>query len=135
MFSFPFFQHEEAYHTAVELRLVHGTWGKTPIGFWTRPRVPLIADRPTSGLERVVIIADAQSGMGVPLPPRHYTFVNPDLTLYLEREPAGEWLGFEIRSTANAHGSGLAQSAIRDASGLMGRSAQSLVVSHRQPES
>jgi hypothetical protein len=131
-FVFPFFVDDIGYHRAVELSVAHGAWGKTPVGFWARPRVPLVAGQETSPIERLMIIADAQSGMGVPLDPDDFTFVNPDLTVYLEREPEGDWLGFDIRSTANAHGSGLAQSAIRDGLGLMGRSAQSLLVAPRR---
>ncbi|MFT5686070.1 MAG: hypothetical protein ACI8RZ_007025 [Myxococcota bacterium] len=131
-FVFPFFPDETGYQEAVDLAIAHGAWGKTPVGFWARPRVPLIAGRVTSPIERLIIIADAQSGMGVPLDPADFTFVNPDLTVYLEREPIGDWLGFDIRSTANTHGSGIAQSAIRDRCGLMARSAQSLLVAPRR---
>jgi hypothetical protein len=46
---------------------VHGAWGVTPVGFWTRPRLPLIAGEQTSPLEALMLLADAQSGMGVPL--------------------------------------------------------------------
>ena len=130
-FTFPFFRHEVGYHQAIELRIAHGQWGQTPIGFWTRPLVPLVAGRTSHPIERVMIIADAQSGMGVPLNPEQYTFINPDLTVYLERAPLDGWLGFDIRSSANSQGSGLSQSAIRDSLGLLGRSAQSLVVRRR----
>ncbi len=130
-FVFPFFQHPVGYHTAVDLRVASGAWGSTPVGFWARPRVPLVAERPLSPLERTLILADAQSGMGIPLDPARYTFVNPDLTLYIERPAAGHWLGFDIRSAAFGAGTGLSQSAIRDARGAVGRSAQSLVVTAR----
>lgn len=130
-FVFPFFQHDVGYHTAVDLRVAHGEWGRTPVGIWGRPRVPLVAGRETTPLERMLILADAQSGMGVPLDPMRYTFVNPDLTVYLDRSPQGEWFGFDILSTASEEGIGLAQSAIRDERGLFARSAQSLVVAAR----
>ncbi len=132
-FEFPFFQHDIGYHRAVELRVAYGSWGSTPVGFWARPRVPLIAGQPTSALENLVILADAQSGMGIPLDPTRFSFVNPDLTVYLERPPEGTWFGFDIRSTANRVGFGLAQSAIRDERGTVARSAQSLVVRARSP--
>jgi hypothetical protein len=126
-----FFQNPVGYHKTVELRVARGAWGATPIGVWTRPRIPLVAGRESTAVERLVLLADAQSGMGVPMDPLAATFVNPDLTVYLERDPVGPWLGFDIRSTAGAHGAGLAQSAIRDAVGLVGRSAQSLLVRPR----
>lgn len=134
-FVFPFFRNDVAYHRAIELVVVHGAWGRTPIGVWGRPVVPLVAGQETLPLERVLILADAQSGMGVPTDPDRFSFVNPDLTVYFERDPVGTWAGFDIRSTANASGSGLAQSAIRDEVGLVGRSAQSLVVAPRAPRS
>ncbi|TNE90036.1 MAG: thioesterase family protein [Deltaproteobacteria bacterium] len=127
-FEFPFFQHDVGYHRGVELRVAHGAWGSTPVGFWARPRVPLIEGRETSPLERLMILADAQSGMGVPLEPMRFSFVNPDLSVHLERPPQGEWFGFDIRSTAGEHGGGLAQSAVRDERGVVARSAQTLVV-------
>lgn len=130
-YGFTFFRNPVAYHTAVDLRLAHGTWGSTPIGFWARPTVELVRGSPTLPVERVMLLADAQSGMGVPLHPDAWSFVNPDLTVYFERDPADGWYGFDIRSTTGSQGSGLAQSAIRDAQGLVARSAQSLVVQPR----
>lgn len=130
---FHFFRHEVGYHRAVDLRVVHGEWGRTPIGLWTRPTVPLVAGRPTSALERLVTLADAQSGMGVPLDPQRWKFVNPDVNVFLERDPreSSPWLGFDIRTTASGHGSGLSQSEVRDAEGVVARTIQTLVVGPR----
>lgn len=130
-FVFPFFHVQLAYHQAVDLRLAQGRWGTTPVGFWGRPLVPLVEGKTTSDLARLVVLADAQSGMGVPAPPATHTFLNPDLHLHFERLPAGEWLGFDIRSAAGSTGMGLSQSALRDAHGAVGRSAQSLLMAAR----
>lgn len=130
---FSFFRHEVGYHQAVQLHVAHGAWGSTPIGVWGRPRIPLVEGRPTLPRERLMILADAQSGMGVPLDPMRWSFVNPDLTVYFERDPGDGWLGFDIRSTACSAGVGLAQSAIRDPHGLCARSAQSLFITPRDP--
>ncbi|MEN0063435.1 MAG: thioesterase family protein [Myxococcota bacterium] len=126
-----FFQHDVAYNKAVELRIVGGTWGSTPLRVWTRPRVPLVAGRSLTAIEHTVLAADAQSGMGVPVDPLQYAFANPDLTVMLDRMPKGEWVGFDIRSTARPHGVGLSESLIRDMQGSCGRSAQTLIVSPR----
>ena len=130
-YAFTFFPHEIAYHRAIDLRLAFGEWGSTPIGFWARLKVPLVEGTPTTAAEQVITLADAQSGMGVPLDPHRFTFVNPDLTVYFERDPTPGWTGFDIRSVAGPHGSGLAQSAVRDELGLVARSAQALVVASR----
>lgn len=130
-YTFSFFRDPVGYHAAIELRRVHGTWGSTPIGFWARPRVPLVAGRATRPEEAVVLLADAQSGMGVPLDPLAWSFVNPDLTVYLERPPVAGWVGFDVRSVAGTDGAGLAESQLRDIAGVVGRSAQSLVIAPR----
>ena len=132
-FEMDFFLHEVGYHRAVDLRVAHGSWGTSPIGMWARPRIPLVAGTDTSPTEQLMILADAQSGMGCPADPRHYTFLNPDLTVYLERppQPRDGWFGFDIRATADRHGFGLAQSEVRDALGICARSAQALVVAAR----
>jgi hypothetical protein len=57
--------------------------------------------------------------------------VNPDLSLYLDREPIGEWFALDARSTADADGLGLAQSDMHDRDGELGRCLQCLVVEER----
>jgi hypothetical protein len=133
-FEFPFFGTESGYHKAVELRIAHGAWGRTPIGMWARTSVPLVDGEAISPLQSLLVLADAQSGMGAPVDPLQFSYVNPDLTVYLQRrpEPRDGWFGFDIRSYSGSHGSGLAQSSIRDAAGEVGRSAQSLVIRARQ---
>ena len=59
-------------------------------------------------------------------------FINPDLTLYVEREPAGEWVGAPVRDPAAAAGaSAVAESVLWDQRGRIGRATQSLLVSRR----
>jgi Thioesterase-like superfamily len=130
---FTFFRHEIAYHLAIELRIARGTWAKGPVDAWMRPLFPLVRGEPTSPCERVLILADAESGVCPPLEPDRWSFLNPDLTVYFGREPRGEWIGLEIVSEAHADGVGLAQSALSDLEGPFGRAAQSLVVGPRAP--
>jgi len=80
-FVFPFFRWEEGYAQAVDVRLVDPPWGTTPIRCWGRPRVDLVAGAPTTPEAQVLILADAESGMGPPVDPLEYTYVNPDLTV------------------------------------------------------
>ena len=127
-FVFPFFHDEVGYHRGVDLRLADGVWGTTPVGFWARSRVPLVQGRPLLPIEQVLLLADAQSGMGTPLDPHHYSFVNPDLVVHLSRAPSPGWLGFDIHSVTGPSGAGWSASELRDSDGLLGRSAQSLVV-------
>ena len=131
-FVFPFFAWDEGYHRGVDMRLAGGTWGRTPARFWARPTLPLIAGETTAPEARVVLIADAESGMGPPLDPDTHTFANPDLTVLFSRRPASGWLGFDLRAAAGGAGAGVASAGIRDDHGPFGVSAQTLLVSPRR---
>jgi hypothetical protein len=128
---FNFFQHEVAYHRAVEVRIARGVWAEGPMAAWMRPLVPLLEGETLSPLCRVLIVADAANGICPALDFRRYTFINPDLTVYLGRVPQGEWIGLDVSSTADAIGIGLVQGEIHDRSGAVGRCLQSLVVDAR----
>ncbi len=130
-FHFPFFQHEMGYHRAVDFRFARGAWGDRDVVVWGRPNVPLVEGEALSPLEHVLILVDAESGICPPLPPAEFTFINPDLTLHCERALRGDWLGLAVRSSAQSIGTGMAESALFDADGVLGRSAQSLTVSAR----
>ena len=130
-FAFPFFQHELGYHRAVDVRFASGQWGDRRVLVWARPVVDLIEGEGLSSVERTLIIVDAESGICPPLDPQQASFVNPDLTVYFERDLLGEWLGLDVRASAHAHGVGIAESLLFDAGGPVGRSAQSLLLSAR----
>jgi hypothetical protein len=132
-FRFSFFRHDVAYHTAVDVRIARGKWAEGPIDAWMRPLFPLVAGEATSPCERVLILADAESGVCPPLNPRDWSFVNPDLTVYFAREPRGEWVGLQIESEAHVDGIGLAHSTLSDLEGPFGIAGQSLVVAARAP--
>lgn len=130
-FVFPFFPWDVGYQTAVDVRVLDPPWGKTPVRCWARARVPLIVGRDTLPEAHALILADAESGMGPPVDPLGWTYVNPDLTVYFARRPEMGWLGFDIRSFAGETGGGLSEARLRDFRGVFGRSAQSLVVQKR----
>ena len=58
-------------------------------------------------------------------------FINPDLTLYIERDPVGDWIGLEARMIVATSGIGNAESVIFDRTGRVGRALQSLLVARR----
>ena len=128
---FTFFTVDLGYHRAVEARITRGTWGAGPVAGWMRARVPLVAGEPTRPWERVVSLADAESGLCPPLAPGEFTFLNPDLAVTLDREPEGEWVGLDVRSVARPHGVGIAESALYDQRGPFGRSVQTLIIEPR----
>jgi Acyl-CoA thioesterase C-terminal domain/Acyl-CoA thioesterase N-terminal domain len=129
----PFFPtgQEVGYHTAMEFRFVAGSFLELgPATVWMRMRHPLVPGEPPSPLCRVLIAADSGNGVSAALDFRTWRFINPDLTVYLLRYPAGEWVALEA-STAAADGIGLADTSLHDEEGPIGRSAQALFVDRR----
>jgi acyl-CoA thioesterase len=58
-------------------------------------------------------------------------FVNPDLTLYLQRPPRGEWVCLDAKTTVDPAGMGLARSTLFDEEGPIGTAVQALFVATR----
>lgn len=115
----------------VEHRFVAGSgFGEPgPATDWIRLTCPLVAGEPTWPLCRAVAAADFGNGISSVLPRNEgYLFINPDLTVYLHREPAGEWICLDARSHVSASGVGLAESRLWDEQGPVGRSLQALLI-------
>jgi len=55
-------------------------------------------------------------------------FVNPDLTIFLVRPPRGRWLASQAVSHWQPSGVGLADAALFDADGFVGRAVQTLLL-------
>jgi Acyl-CoA thioesterase C-terminal domain/Acyl-CoA thioesterase N-terminal domain len=120
-----------AYHShAVEHRFVAGGFDVPgPATDWIRLRVPLVAGEPTPPFARVAAAADFGNGISwVVSRVDGFSFINPDLTIYLHRHPAGEWVCLEAITRMEPHGVALAESRLWDERGAIGRSLQSLIV-------
>ncbi len=116
---------------AIEIRFVEGRFGDGPSTAWFRLRVPLLAGEEPSPLERLAAAGDFGNGISAELSWDEFAFINPDLTLYVERPPEGEWIGLESRTTIAKGGVGLAESVIYDLRGRVGRAVQALLVMPR----
>lgn len=130
-FQFPFFMDSVGYHTAMEGRLARGVYGQGPTSMWMRMRVPVVPGEAPSPLQRVMAAADSGNGVSVVLDVFKYTFINPDLTVYLHRPLEGEWVCLDAATLPDSHGVGLADTRLHDPRGPIGRSAQSLVIERR----
>ncbi len=120
----------EAFHlTACEHRYVSGSFEEPgPVVVWIRVVVDLFQDEPTSPLQRTVGVADFGNGVSAVLPFGRFLFINPDLTVHLDRPPTDEWVCLEARTHTSTEGVGLAESQLFDRSGRLGRSLQSLLL-------
>jgi hypothetical protein len=121
---------ELGYHSAMEYRFLTGGFVEPgPATVWMRPRVALVAGEETSPLERVLITADSGNGVSAALDWRTTIFINTDLTVHLLREPVGEWVC--VDAVTHVDGLGMADSALYDERGRIGRAVQTLLVRSR----
>jgi hypothetical protein len=119
------------YARLMENRLAAGAYFKGPCAVWFRLRHPLIEGEAPSPYSRVAVAADSGNGVSAALDFSKYVFVNCDLTVNLFRRPVGEWICLEARSWFGGNSCGLAESALYDEVGLLGRATQSLSVRAR----
>ncbi len=128
---FPFAGKHTGYADLVETRLARGRMFDGPCAVWFRLRHPLLDGESPSDYQRVAVAADSGNGISAILDFQRYSFVNSDLTLHLLRKPRGEWICLDARTHLGPSGGGLAESALYDTQGLVGRALQSLSVSRR----
>ncbi len=118
------------YHTAMEYRFVRGAFLEPgPATVWMRMRVPLVAGEDPSPLQRVMAAADSGNGVSAALDWREHLFINTDLTVHLLRLPESEWVCLQAETLLGPLG--LADTALWDERGRIGRAAQTLLVRPR----
>ncbi len=124
----------DGYLSAIEWRPVRGHFAEPgPATVWARLRYPLVADEETSPLERVLAVADSGNGLSGELDIARWHFINPELTVHLHREAAGEWICMDAQTAISPGGAGLATTVLSDQDGHIGVGAQSLLISPRRP--
>jgi hypothetical protein len=79
----------------------------------------------------VLAAADFGNGISSVLDWSEHVFINPDLTVHLEREPEGEWIALDARTRIAPDGTGVAESVLSDERGRVGRAVQALLVDRR----
>jgi len=132
---FPFAGRHVGYSDLVETRVARGRMFDGPCAIWFRLNQPLLNGETPSPYQRVAVAADSGNGVSAILDFERYSFVNSDLTINLLRQPQGEWICLDAQTYFGPSGCGLAESALYDAHGLIGRATQSLSVRPRQQTS
>jgi Thioesterase-like superfamily len=117
--------------SAMEMRWLDDPWTPGPARVWMRLRHPLVAGVPLTPLARLAATADFGNGVSAVLPFDRFVFINADLSLHLQRQPRGEWIGLDARTLLHGGGMGLAESVLHDVHGPVGRAFQTLVVQAR----
>jgi hypothetical protein len=123
---------EVGYHTAMEWKAVAGAFVEPgPATVWMRMRQPLVEGEEPTPLQRALVAADVGNGISAVLDWRSHVFINVDLTVHLERMPAGEWVCVDAVTRPQPSGIGTAESVLSDRRGRIGRAAQSLLIAAR----
>ena len=117
---------------ALELRFVEGTFRSTgPATAWFRLLGPVVEGQPVLGVERISAAADFGNGIATELSWHEHVFINPDLTVFYERDPVGEWVALQARMLVSPGAVALAESVLWDERGRIGRAVQTLLVGRR----
>lgn len=121
---------EPAFHrTGVVMRYAVGTFlEQGPATVWMRLTMPVIAGESPSPLQRALAAADFGNGVSSAVPWGEFLFINTDLTVYLHRQPEGEWVCLDSSTDIDSRGIGLAHSRLYDERGPIGHSLQALFV-------
>ena len=117
---------------ALEIRFVAGAFYELgPATAWFRLRHQLVDGEPPSPLQRLAAAGDFGNGISTTLPWEEYTFINPDLTLYIERPPVGEWICLQSETRVTNGSIGIAQSVLYDRQGRVGDATQALLITRK----
>jgi len=113
---------------AVEIDIVAGDFASVgPATGWVRLKTTVVDDEPVSGAQRAAVAADFGNGFARVVNADDVSFINPDLTLYLNRDPIGDWVAIESLTHSGGSGYGFTESVVYDETGVVGRSIQSLL--------
>ena len=121
---------EVGYHTAMEYCFVRGAFLEPgPATVWMRMRAPLVSGEQPTALQRVMVAADSGNGVSAALDWREHLFINTDLTVHLLRLPETQWVCLEAQTLIGSLG--MADTALWDERGRIGRAVQTLLVRGR----
>ncbi len=124
--------HDAGYHTAMDYRFVRGDFTELgPALVWMRMRQPLIVGEQPSPLQRVLVAADSGNGVSATLDWAQYLFINVELTVHLHRALVGEWVCLDAITIPEPNGVGVADTALYDERGPVGRAMQALLIGER----
>jgi hypothetical protein len=105
-----------------------------PATEWIALRVPVVAGEDPTGGQRVAAAVDFGNGISSGIDSEQVAFINPDLTIHLARPPIGEWVCIASSThygLPGNDGAAMAESAVYDVAGRVGRSVQSLILQAR----
>ena len=105
----------------MEVSRVGGDWPRPgPTQLWMRLVVQIVAGEEPTPFQRVAAVSDFGNGIAAAFDLRRHTAINPDLTISLQRLPAGAWVGLDAGTYPEVAGHGVAESVLHDEGGGCG---------------
>mgnify|MGYP003109933263 CR=1 FL=1 len=108
-------------HHTVAVTLVDGVAGRGRGRVWMRLPVPVVEGQGCSPSVQAATLSDFGNGVGQLQINENTGSINADISLYLHREPQGEWLGVDARARMHTNGNGLVETTLHDERGPVGR--------------
>ncbi|RQH06280.1 thioesterase family protein [Bradyrhizobium sp. RP6] len=128
-----FAQKWSRYFQNVSVRLIEGALEKPgPAAAWMRLDAPLVEGEPNTPLLQAVQAADFSSGVAQIVDMRSWTFINPEISLYLFRPPEGEWILIRAATRVGANGAGLTTATLSDRNGPFAEVMQAMSFERRE---
>ncbi len=116
-----------AHRNAIEVREIEGGFQVPgPGSIWVRVTTPVIAGKENTPLQRLLFTADFCNGVARLTTEPNWVFMNPDLTVNINRLPTGEWVALKAVSYYSTDGRGIATGTLWDMKSFLGQSTQTL---------
>lgn len=119
------------YHgTATEVRRIEGgPEVVSPTGkAWFGLVRPVLEGETPTPVQRAVGAADFGNGLAHPVAFGDFIFVNCDLSVTMQRDPVGKWIGLDSLTEIDSVGSGSTTTGLHDVRGRFGTATQTLYV-------
>jgi acyl-CoA thioesterase len=124
------------FHTTIEVAWASERLAPRPTA-WMRIPMPFIEGEETSPVTRAAALSDFgnaianQVGAGEGRPISSLAYINSDVTLYMDRDPEGEWLCLQADHRDEVEGVGHVEAAWFDHRGRYGRAVQARLANPR----
>ena len=120
------------YMDAVEMRTISGQPFRGGDGaIWIRQTMPLVHGEESDPYARCGVFGDLGNGIAAMGSMADLMAINTDVTLYLSRRPASEWMALSSLTISHGLGLGITDSLVYDASGFVGKANQSIYIDRR----
>jgi hypothetical protein len=127
-----FAQKWSRYFQNVSVRLIEGALEKPgPAAAWMRLDVPMVDGETNTPLLQAVQAADFSSGVAQIVDMREWTFINPEISLYLFRPPQDQWILIRSHTRVGANGAGLTTATLSDRQGPFAEVMQAMTFEKR----